>query len=76
MAEVALHLQHDPTDPALRFLGLVRNQLLGVRVPATAGLAGPNGSEDGDPGEEPALGNAQPVRLLAWSGPARVMDFA
>jgi hypothetical protein len=75
VAEVALHFQHETADSLGGVLGLVPNELLGVRVHAPAGLSRPDRSEDRNAGKETTLGHLQPVRLLGGNRPARVVYF-
>ena len=56
VAEVAFDFEHQAADPALWIVRLEGEDLLGEGIHAAAGLAGADGAEDGDAGEEPPPG--------------------
>src|SRR5579862_2729015 len=59
-AKVALDLEHQPADFPFLIECLVREDLIGEREYAAAGLAASYGSENGNTCEQAALGNGGP----------------
>ena len=57
MTEVAFDFQDETTNPAHGVFGLVGQELLRERVHTAARLAATDGSENGNSGIEPALGD-------------------
>src|SRR6516165_3967221 len=75
VAEVALHLKDKGAGAARRVGGVVRKDLFGERIHAATRLAGADGAEDGNAGEETALGDRQPSRMFRRPWARLVMDF-
>jgi hypothetical protein len=51
-------------------------ELLGIGIHASAGLASTDRTEDRNAGEQAALWNGKPIRLLGGHGLSRVMHFS
>ena len=62
MAEVALDFEDEAGRAACGVVGLPGEELVGERAHAGRRLAGADGPEDGDAGEEAAFGQGQPFR--------------
>jgi len=59
-AKVALDLKDQPADFLFLIERPVREDLIGERKDAAAGFSASYGSENGNAGEEAALGNGEP----------------
>ena len=75
-AEVAFHFEDESAGPPFPIGRAMGKDLFGKRVHAAAGLAGADGAEYGDAGEQATVGDREPVRVLHGSQPGCVMDFA
>ena len=64
LAEVALHFEHETTDPLVTVGGLVSKNLFRIRVEASTCLAAAYRAKDGDTGEQAAFGDGEPMGRL------------
>ena len=75
MAEVALDFQDQAGRAALGIARLPGQDLLGERVHASRGLAGTDGSENGQSGIEAPLRDNEPGRVRDFDGLYRVVNL-
>src|ERR1700733_5425596 len=75
-AEVTLHFEYEGAGAALGVGSPMREDLLGERDHAATCLARADGSEHGDAGEEPALRDHKPLRMLRRADGFRMVDLA
>src|SRR5258708_31016379 len=75
-AKVSLDLQDDSTDAFLFVVRFVRQNLLRKRIHSTRRFARADGAQNRDAGEEPPLGNREPMRSLGGTWFSWVMHLA
>ena len=63
-AKIALYFEHQAADSFFGVRGLIGKDLLGIRIKARARLSAAHGAEDGDAGEQAALGDGKPPRCF------------
>lgn len=63
VAEIALHLEHEPADATRGIKALVGKELLGEWAHAARRLAGPDGAEDCNSSEQTALRDGEPCGI-------------
>src|SRR5207245_5749800 len=75
-AKIAFDFQNQPTDSLLFVGGLVGQNLLRERKHAARCFATANRAQDGNSGEQTALGNREPRGSIGRNGFARVVHLA
>jgi len=76
VAEVALDFQNQASDAPVFLGGFVGENLIGEGIHAATGFAAADGPEDGNAGEQSALGNDEPVRVRCRYRFAGVVNLA
>src|SRR6202022_4189169 len=76
VAEGSFDFEYPSTDALPGVVSAVGNELLRIGIQTAGGFAGSDRSEDRNAGEESALGNGQPIRMLGGNGLPRVMYFS